>query len=176
VLFDRGGVGETLYNAFDEETDNVTQVMRLDKADGTGCVAFVFPRTKPSSGTLGDAEATGIPVATEFAALKPDAVTFPELGPSSVYIYDTSMTGVEAPTDDLTFTFDSQAAGVATFSISGGNAPYSFEPDGAGSPVVVGKAGTFTHDYNANDNFDPTIDDSSAVTKTATVDVTINTN
>ena len=90
VLFDRGGTGEALYNAFDLETD-MTIVYRLDMADGTGGITFVFPAAKPSSGNIGDAVPTGIPVAGEFVAKLPDG-TQPGVGRLPIYIYDTTIT------------------------------------------------------------------------------------
>ena len=72
VLFDRGGAGQTVYNAFDLEQD-LTLVVKLDSADGTDFVEFVFPRVKINAGSIGDAVAEGLPVETEFRALKPQA-------------------------------------------------------------------------------------------------------
>lgn len=149
--------------------------MRLDKSDGSGGLSFVFPRTKPSSGTLGDAEATGIPVATEFTALRPKSAN-PELGKSAVYIYDTTITGEEPPSDALTLTKVSEAAGVATLRVTGGVAPYAFRYNTGQTPITKPIAGDFTYDYDANSTFASSITDSSAVTKTANLSVTITTN
>lgn len=86
ILFDRGGLGETIYNAFDTETET-TIVMRLDSSDGTKAVTFVFPRVKVNSGTLGDAAAEGIPVSVEFRALKPAGGKY---GASQIVVLDSA--------------------------------------------------------------------------------------
>lgn len=86
VLFDRGGLGETIYNAFDQETETAI-VMRLDSSDGSKAVTFAFPRVKINEGTLGDAAAEGIPVTVSFRALKPSAT---KSGSSQIVILDTS--------------------------------------------------------------------------------------
>jgi hypothetical protein len=171
VLFDRGGVGEDLYNAFDQELDAQSIVIRLDKSDGTGGIAVVFPRVKINSGTIGDAVPTGLPITAEFSAHKPYLNT-PGLGASPIYLYDTEMEGVEPIVAPLTLTFVSESGGVATMNVTGGVAPYSFEPDGAGSAVLVPVAGNFTHDYVANGDYDPTIDDAAGNSDTVNVDIT----
>jgi hypothetical protein len=96
VLFDRGGIGEAIYNAFDLETDNVAIVMRLENAEGTDAITFTFPRCKVNSGSIGDAAAEGLPVTVDFQALKPHA-DHPEDGVSQIAISDTSVGSGVAP-------------------------------------------------------------------------------
>jgi len=94
VLFDRGGIGEAVYNAFDLETDNVAIVMRLENAEGDAAITFTFPRCKINSGSIGDAAAEGLPVTVDFQALKPFADN-PQDGTSQIAISDSSVgTGV----------------------------------------------------------------------------------
>lgn len=90
VLFDRGGLGEDLYNAFDQESDDITLIMRLDTADGKDAISFVFPRVKMTSGSIGDAVAEGLPVQMDFRALRPRA-SHPEAGTSQIVIGDTTV-------------------------------------------------------------------------------------
>jgi hypothetical protein len=90
VLFDRGGAGALLYNAFDQEID-VNLFMRLDSSDQIDFLSFFFPRVKVNTGDIGDAEATGLPVTVAWSALKP----FPESGHvSQMIIQDSTVVGV----------------------------------------------------------------------------------
>lgn len=86
VLFDRGGIGDTIYNAFDQETE-LSLVVRLDSANGAQAMTFAFPRVKINSGTIGDAAAEGLPVTVDFRALKP---TGGKSGTSQIVILDTA--------------------------------------------------------------------------------------
>ena len=86
LLFDRGGLGETVYNAFDLETET-TVVMRLDSSDGSKAITFAFPRVKINAGTIGDAAAEGLPVSVDFRALKPAGG---KLGASQIVILDSA--------------------------------------------------------------------------------------
>jgi hypothetical protein len=85
VLFDLAGIGNTVWNAFDQEGE-LTIIMRLDSADGTKAVTFAFPRVKLSEGSLGDAE-PHIPVSVGFEALRPGGG---KLGVSAIVIGDTA--------------------------------------------------------------------------------------
>jgi hypothetical protein len=175
VLFDVGGAGETLYDAFDLEED-VSIVMRLDTSDKTGGIAFVLPRVKVSGGNMGDA-ASDVPISMDFAAAKPFTAN-PELGDSQIYIYDTSMTGEEPIVDPVVLTWVSEgSSGLQNFTVTGGVAPYSFDADnggGAGDAVVM-KAGAFTFTYAADGDYDPVITDSSSPAKSDTVNVDVTT-
>jgi hypothetical protein len=90
VLFDRGGLGESLYNAFDLEQDDITIIMRLDTSDGKDAITFTFPRCKINTGSIGDAVAEGLPVSCDFRALKPHNTLFPLAPVSQVVISDTT--------------------------------------------------------------------------------------
>jgi hypothetical protein len=90
VLFDRGGLGEALYNAFDLEQDDITLIMRLDTAAGDDAITFTFPRCKINTGSIGDAVAEGLPVSCDFRALKPHAA-FPLAPVSQIVISDTTV-------------------------------------------------------------------------------------
>ena len=91
VLFDRGGAGAAVYNAFDLEQD-ASLMMRFDSADGLDWMSFFFPRIKVNSGDIGDAVSTGLPVTVAWAALKPTSGTIT----SQIVVQDSSVTGVAA--------------------------------------------------------------------------------
>lgn len=86
VLFDREGLGASIYNAFDAETE-VTIILRLDSSDGSKAVTFAMPRVKINSGSIGDAAAEGLPVNVDFRALKPAGG---KLGVSQIVILDSA--------------------------------------------------------------------------------------
>lgn len=77
VLFDRGGIGEQIYNAFDLEEDDISIFMTLTTPDGTEAVSFVMPRCKINSGSIGDAVAEGLPVSVDYRALRPRSARVP---------------------------------------------------------------------------------------------------
>lgn len=172
AYFDRGGHGEAFYNAFRNNTDNVQIGARLDNDDGTGCITFAFGRANITSGSIADGQENGTPVACGFTAVEPDA-DHPEVGTSQIYIYDTTVTGVEPPTAALTLTKVSETGGVATLKVEGGVAPYSFVFDTSETPIVVPVAGEFTHDYVSNATYASTISDASTPTKSANLSVVI---
>lgn len=96
VLFDRGGAGELIYNAFQNEEDNISIMMGLVSADGLGAVGFSMNRCKINTGSIGDAVAEGLPVEVEFQALKPIELT-DRNGTSAIKVLDTTVTTVIAP-------------------------------------------------------------------------------
>lgn len=87
VLFDRFGPGQDLYNAFDLETE-ISVVLRLDNSARTQFMAFVMPRVKINSGSIGDAVAEGLPVTVDYVALRPSAANMPV---SSIAIQDSTV-------------------------------------------------------------------------------------
>lgn len=89
VLFDRGGPGEKVYNAFDLERD-MSLILMLKSADGTQTMRFSMPRIKINGGSIGDAVAEGLPVETEFRALKPQSHAHGEPD-SQIVLYDTDV-------------------------------------------------------------------------------------
>lgn len=93
VLFDRGGTGEMLYNAFDEETD-VSILLRMDNSDRSSFMAFSMPRVKINTGSIGDAAAEGLPVTVDYAALKPKTTDGGRVLDSQMVIYDATVAGV----------------------------------------------------------------------------------
>lgn len=176
VYFGRGGAAETMMNAALNEIP-VSIAVGLDTKDGLDGLSFVFGRTVFSPGQLSSGD-TGMTASMQGQAAKPTA-DHPEHGRSQVYIYDTTIAGVAPPTAALDLTYVSQAAGVATMRVTGGVAPYVFDPDGSGGSltvVTVPRAGEFTYDYNANATFNPIITDSSTPAKSDGATVIITTN
>ena len=96
VLFDRGGIGEQIYNAFDLEEDDVSVYLTLTTPGGADAMSFVIPRAKINTGTIGDAVAEGLPVSCDFQALKPLASS-PQSGRSQIHIIDTSILTTAVP-------------------------------------------------------------------------------
>ena len=66
VLFE----DEVLYNLFQNEGE-AQLLIRMDGADASEYLTFLFPRCKFNTGAIGDAVATGLPVEMEFRALLP---------------------------------------------------------------------------------------------------------
>lgn len=171
IFLTRGGAGEKLLNAAQNETD-VQVVVSLDNDDGTGGMLFAFNRSVFAPGAFGT-EGTGVTVSIEGEAAKPDPAD-PGLGKSKIYIYDTTITGVAPPAAPLSLAFVSEAAGgIATLRVTGGTAPYSFDADdgGATTDATVPIAGEFDFDYATNATYDPIITDAEG--RTATVSVVI---
>lgn len=90
VLFDRGGAGAELYNAFDEETE-VSLILRMDQSDGSSFMGFALPRVKINSGSIGDAVAEGLPVSVDYMALKPKSGDLDRVHDSQLVVYDATV-------------------------------------------------------------------------------------
>jgi hypothetical protein len=91
ILFD-ADAGLEAYNRFDLEQEAMV-AMRMDSADGTGFLQISLPRCKFNSGTIGDAVATGLPIAMDIRGLQP---TDPASDSSQVVI-QTDYTGIVLP-------------------------------------------------------------------------------
>lgn len=126
VLFDRGGIGATIYNAFDHEED-ITLLLRMDDNEG-GFLSFFFPRVKVNTGSIGDAAAEGLPVQVDFSAVKPYLSSGHR---SQIIVQDSTVAGVPpidtTPSDvvtgkGLTFTINGVGSPAPTITLSGGPA------------------------------------------------------
>ena len=86
-------------------------------------------------------------------------------------------TTAEAPIDVLILTFDGEGLDNdnAWFTISGGTAPYAFDPGDGEDPVEIKNDGTFEYAYAANGTYTVTLGDSgtSQRRQTDTLDVTV---
>ena len=126
VLFDRGGVGAKVYNAFNKEID-LSLLLRMDDNRG-GFLSFYFPRVKVNTGSIGDAAAEGLPVQVDFSAVKPNLASGHR---SQIIIQDSTVAGV-APIDmtpsdvvtgkGLTFTINGVGTPTPVINVTGGPA------------------------------------------------------
>jgi hypothetical protein len=81
---------------------------------------------------------------------------------SRAYREETEALAEEPEVLVLTFNGEGAAAdaGKASFTVAGGVAPYSFEPDDGEDPVEIAEAGDFTYTYAADGSYDVEIVDS----------------